>query len=172
MGFKPMGRILPLGRRVFDSVLCLRSYHFLPQPELFLRNAFNVLKPRGRIIVSFELRSRLRNPAHLLRILPDPLPRRNFYTVSDVARDLRKCGFHFTWVGKATKLPLLGYWRMPAPMVPLLRSLHGRLPYTLGTVGLIVGENPRSDGGFQFGPQLLLILQGLQSRGVLLENEI
>jgi SAM-dependent methyltransferase len=142
----------PIRESSFDNVLCVRSYHFLPQPKLFLRNVFNVLKPAGRIIVSFELYSKLRNPAHFLRVLPEPLPKRTFYMVSDVARDLRKFGFHLIWMGKATKLPLLGYWKMPAPMVPLLRNVHSRLPHTLGTVGLVVGEKPRSDGGFHFGP--------------------
>jgi SAM-dependent methyltransferase len=35
----------PFRASTFDNVSCARSYHFLPRPELFLRNAFNVLKP-------------------------------------------------------------------------------------------------------------------------------
>lgn len=132
----------PIRASSFDNVLSVRSFHFLPQPEVFLKRAYEMLKPRGRVIVSFELYLRLRLPAQFLRILPEPLPKRNYYGVSDVAQRMRKCGFRVVWAGKSTKLPLLGYWRMARPLVPLLRKTHDRLPHTLGTVGLVVGEKP------------------------------
>ena len=98
------------------------------------------------MIASFELHTRLRHPSQFLRILPEPLPRRNFYVTSDVARKVRNAGFRVIWAGKPTKLPLLGYWRLISPLVPLLRKTHARLPNVLGTVGLVVGEKPYYDG--------------------------
>ncbi len=136
----------PIRPSSFDNVLSVRSFHFLPQPEKFLKSAYEVLRPRGRVIASFELHTRLRHPAQFLRVLPEPLPSRNFYKIPDVARMFRNAGFRVIWAGKPTKLPLLGYWRLKGPLVPLLRKTHDRLPNILGTVGLVVGEKPYYDG--------------------------
>ncbi len=116
----------PIRPSSFDNVLSVRSFHFFPEPDKFLKSAYEILRPGGRVIASFELHSRLRHPSQLLRILPEPLPRRNFYVTSE--------------------LPLLGYWRLISPLVPLLRKTHARLPNVLGTVGLVVGEKPYYDG--------------------------
>lgn len=130
----------------FDNVLLVRSFHFLPEPDRFLKSAYEILKPGGRVVASFELHTRLRHPSQFLRILPEPLPRRKFYNVADVARRVRSAGFRIVWAGKPTKLPLLGYWRMKGPFVPVLRKTHDRLPNAFGTVGLVVGEKPYYDG--------------------------
>ncbi len=136
----------PIRPSSFDNVLSVRSFHFFPEPDKFLKSAYEILRPGGRVIASFELHTRLRHPSQFLRILPEPLPRRNFYVTSDVARKVRNAGFRVIWAGKPTKLPLLGYWRLISPLVPLLRKTHARLPNVLGTVGLVVGEKPYYDG--------------------------
>lgn len=126
----------------FHNILSVRSFHFLPHPSLFLRKAYALLRPGGRAVVSFELFVRLRDLAHRLHLLPVPLPRRTFHTIADVARLFVKNGFQVIWAGKVTKLPLLSYWRMTSPLVPTLRRIHHSLPYSLGTVGQVVGQKP------------------------------
>jgi len=142
----------PIRLSSFDNVLSVRSFHFLPQPEKFLKSTYEILRPGGRVIASFELHTRLRHASVFLRILPEPLPRRNFYTIPDVANYVRNAGFRVIWAGKPTKLPLLGYWRLKLPLVPLLRKTYDRLPNILGTVGLVVGEKPYYDGS-HFGAE-------------------
>ena len=134
----------PIRSSSFDNVLSVRSFHFFPQPHIFLKRAYEMLRPGGRVVVSFELHTPFRLPAHFLHILPEPLPRRNFYKISEVTEYVRRSGFSVIWDGKPTKLPLLGYWRMKRPLVPLLRKVHARMPNTLGTVGMVVGEKPVS----------------------------
>ena len=142
----------PIRPSSFDNVLSVRSFHFFPQPDKFLKSAFEILRPGGRVIASFELHSRFRHASEFLRILPVPLPERNFYAISEVARKFRNAGFRVIWAGKPTKFPLLGYWRLVWPLVPLLRKTHNRLPNVLGTVGLVVGEKPYYDG-FHLGAE-------------------
>jgi len=45
---------LPFKPSVFDDVVSVRSFHFLPHPEIFLNEANRVLKRTGRVTVSFE----------------------------------------------------------------------------------------------------------------------
>jgi len=44
----------PIRSSSFDDVLSVRSFHFLPQPDIFLKRAYEILRLRGRIIASFE----------------------------------------------------------------------------------------------------------------------
>jgi len=47
---------LPFKADAFDNVLSVRSFHFLVDPEKFLNDANRVIKPAGRLTVSFEKR--------------------------------------------------------------------------------------------------------------------
>src|SRR5205809_5642835 len=45
---------LPFKASAFDDVVSVRSFHFLPHPQVFLDEAHRVLKETGRVTVSFE----------------------------------------------------------------------------------------------------------------------
>ncbi len=47
-----LGRPLPFAAASFDRALCHNVLEFLPDPQLLLREAFRVLRPRSRLVLS------------------------------------------------------------------------------------------------------------------------
>jgi len=129
---------LPFKPNTFDNVVSVRSFHFLPHPENFLREAHKILKPTGRIIVSFEKKIHGREIFRKLMRIPASKVERIHYTNSHVASMLRDYGFDILHKGNVTKLPLLVYWNTDRDR--LLRKVHNRMPSILGTVGVVVGQ--------------------------------
>src|SRR3989442_9852208 len=117
---------LPFRPRIFDNVVCARMFHFLPRPAQFLSQAFTVLKPNGRFIVSFEKRVAVRTVIGKLGILPTPLVRRRFYYNVEASRLVANAGFEIRFLGNVTKLPLVVYRMLKKDT--LLRKVHHALP--------------------------------------------
>lgn len=134
---------LPFKGDAFDNIVSVRSFHFMPDPEKFLRDANIVLKPTGRVIVSFEKNVRGRETFRKIMNLPPSNAKRIYYTNRQVADLMQKAGLRTLRVGNATKLPLLAYWRTNNDR--LLRMIHPRIPSVFGTVGVVVGSNGWSD---------------------------
>ena len=129
---------LPFRTGSFDNIVSVRSFHFLPHPEKFLSDTRRVLKPGGRVIVSFEKKVRGREIFQKTMKLPPSKVKRVYYTNPQVSLMMQRAGFYILFVGNVTKLPLLVYWRMKNDRI--LRWIHKILPATLGTVGLVVGR--------------------------------
>ena len=129
---------LPFRDGAFDNVVCVRSFHFLPHPKQFLSQVYNILKPAGRAIVSFEKRIPGRLVFERLRFLPTPGLVRNYYLNSEVSRLVESAGFEPIFRGNVTRLPLLVYWRLNHDSI--LRKVHDKIPRWLGTVGVVVGQ--------------------------------
>ncbi len=134
---------LPFKGDTFDNVLSLRSFHFMPDPDRFLRDANRVLKPAGHVIVSFEKKVRGREIFRNIMKLPPSRAKRIYYTNRQVANLIRKAGLDTALVGNVTKLPLLAYWRTNNDK--MLRAIHSRIPSLFGTVGIVVGSNRRME---------------------------
>jgi len=130
---------LPFKAGVFDNIISVRSFHFLPEPEVFLQDARRVLKRGGRVIVSFEKRIRGRETFRKMANLPPSKAARTYYTNKQVSQMMERAGLSSLQVGNVTKLPLLAYWR--ANNDRLLREIHSKMPYLFGTVGMVVGSN-------------------------------
>jgi len=136
---------LPFKPAVFDNVVSVRSFHFLPHPEVFLDEANRVLKRTGRVTVSFEKIVLGRETFRRIMQLPSSNAKRTYYTNPQVAFMLRKARFETLSVGNVTKLPLLVYWRSKNDRI--LRRVHGKIPSLMGTVGMVVGsKEPESLG--------------------------
>jgi len=129
---------LPFRPAVFDDVLSVRSFHFLPHPEAFLDEANRVLKGTGRATVSFEKNVRGRETFRKVMSLPPSNAKRTYYTNLQVARMMRRARFEALFAGNVTKLPLLFYWRSKDDRI--LRRLHDKIPSFMGTVGMVVGS--------------------------------
>jgi len=129
---------LPFRPGTFENVVCVRSFHFFPNPIGFLKEAHQALKTEGTIIISFEKRVPGRHFFERIKALPTPLTKRNYYSNREATRMVESSGFQSSFTANVTKLPLLVYWRMKSDRI--LRRVHGRLPSTLGTVGLVVGH--------------------------------
>ena len=129
---------LPFREEMFDNVVCVRSFHFLPDPIRFLMEARRVARRKGRVIVSFEKNVPTRHLLERLKILPKPLLRRSYYLISQVVQMTEQTGFASISAGNVTKLPLLLYWRTNQDKV--LRSIHPKIPGWLGTIGIVVAD--------------------------------
>jgi len=136
------GEYLPFKGSSFENVLSVRSFHFLPDPEKFVRESFDALMPGGRLVVSFEVLVYLSTLLQALRIMPMPFPSRTYHRISSVVDFFRKNGFVVIEAGKVTKVPLNLYKRLPNPIVRLIIRFHNFLPTWFGTIGEVVGEKP------------------------------
>ncbi len=134
------GECLPLSSSSFDNVLSVRSFHFLPEPDRFIREASRVLQPHGRLVVSFEMYNRIGRFLEIVRLLPRGKPSRTLYRISEVKRFFANGGFSIHWSGKVTKFPLNFYWKAPRPILRIVCRFHPILPSWFGTVGSVVGE--------------------------------
>lgn len=128
---------LPFRADAFDNIVSVRSFHFLPNPVSFLGDAKRVLKPNGRVIVSYEKKVHGREAFRRVLNLPPSRTKRTYYTNQQVAHMIQRVGMKTLLVGNVTKLPLLAYWRTENDKA--LRRIHNNLPYWFGTVGLVVG---------------------------------
>src|SRR2546427_12747027 len=45
---------IPLKSSIFDTVICLDTFHFLPRPLACVRGPHRILKPRGPCVLSFQ----------------------------------------------------------------------------------------------------------------------
>src|SRR5439155_6102613 len=127
---------LPFKPSVFDDVVSVRSFHFLPHPEIFLNEANRVLKRTGRVTVSFEKSIRGRETFRKLMSLPPSNAERTYYSNPQVALMMRRARFEAIFAGNVTKLPLLLYWKSKDDRI--LRGLHDKIPSLMGTVGMVV----------------------------------
>lgn len=136
------GENLPFKPSFFENVLSVRSFHFIPAPNSFLQDAFRVLLPGGRLVISFEVLFRASSLFQKIRLLPKPLPKRTYYLADRVVSLVEKNGFKVIWVGKVTKMPLTFYWKLPPLVLKIVRRFHLYLPTYLGTIGSVVAEKP------------------------------
>src|SRR5207237_7425603 len=70
------GEYLPFKPSSFENVLSVRSFHFLPDPDRFVRESFDALVPGGRLVASFEILVYLSTLLQALHIMPKPCPSR------------------------------------------------------------------------------------------------
>ena len=136
---------LPFKPSVFDDVVSVRSFHFLPHPDVFLTDSNRVLKQAGRVTVSFEKNVRGRETFRRVMRLPPSNAKRTYYGNPEVALLMRNAKFETLSVGNVTKLPLLFYWRMKND--GFLRKVHPKMPPLFGTVGVVVGAKRNSPQG-------------------------
>src|SRR3989442_14348747 len=117
---------LPFKPSVFDDVVSVRSFHFLPHPEVFLNEANRVLKRTGRVTVSFEKNIRGRETFRKLMSLPPSNAERTYYSNPQVALMMRRARFEALFAGNVTKLPLLFYWKSRDDRI--LKRFHSKMP--------------------------------------------
>jgi len=136
------GENLPFRELSFENVLSVRSFHFLPDPERFLKEAFSVLMPGGRLVISFEILVDLSILLQRMHLMPKPFPSRTYHRIRSVVKLLERNGFVVIGTGKVTKLPLNISKRLPNSLGRLFIRFHPFLPSWFGTIGTVIGEKP------------------------------
>jgi len=115
-------------RSMFDYVLCIRTFHFLPKPVDALDGMRSALKPGGECLVTFETDNFLRR---LLLFFGLGTSEQYYYKISDVEEMFRKAGFNITRSGSVMRIPVTLYRRSPRLLLWMLKRLERIWPWAM-----------------------------------------
>lgn len=91
---KGVAEALPFKEESLDLILMVVTICFLKEPELALREAYRVLKPKGRIVLGFVDRDSFLGKLYLAKKEKSPFYREaKFYSVHEVLNMLEKTSF-------------------------------------------------------------------------------
>ncbi len=133
------GERLPFAAESFDAIICLHTFHFLPEPLTALREMYRALKPGGSLVLIFELDNWLRRIVLSTGLF---VSQQYYYTVPEVSSMMKSTGFSVDASGSVLKFPMAAYRRLP--FTPLLRvlDLSDGLPAIFETLGFTAGQKP------------------------------
>ncbi len=110
---------LPFKKKSFDSVIAAEMIYYLDKPEKFLKEAYRVLKPNGRVILTSannitkiytQIRSLLRKIGFSGMYFDDGIE--NFYNSKQIRELLIKQGFRLIQEEKVILLPFEKFDRL------------------------------------------------------------
>lgn len=134
------GENLPFQDGVFDSVICSRTFRFLPEPLKALKEARRVLKKRGRCVVSVDF---LKN-YYLYRVahfIFKKYPYETHYRCKEIVDLYIEAGFKTLSQNLLFNLPETIYSILPHRMWKLLQFMDAGLKrLKKGWFFVIVGE--------------------------------
>jgi ubiquinone/menaquinone biosynthesis C-methylase UbiE len=131
------GESIPFASRAFDSVICLHTFHFLPHPDLCIRESHRVLKKNGSIFLIFEMDTWLRRLVLTTRIFRS---NQFYFRIEEVAKMLDSNGFDVTGKGPVVKLPMDAYRKLPMTKFQQAIDRLERWPGLLATLGFVAGR--------------------------------
>ena len=120
----------------FDNVICIHTFQYFLHPLKVLNGAYNVLKPGGRCIVSFESNSLLEGK--LRKYFRHPL--QTFYSINEVKVLFEKSGFKPIYEKKLFLFPLGLYRRLPSFAVKFVKIFDSKQNY--GSLSIVAGVKP------------------------------
>ena len=129
---------IPLKPNTFDTVICLHTFHFLPNPLACIQESKRVLKPSGLLILIFETDNWLRRIAVKTRVFES---NQYYFKTQEVAGMIQSRGLTMVAQGPVLKFPMDLYRKLP--ITKLLKQLDSskRWPGWLATLGFVVGSN-------------------------------
>jgi SAM-dependent methyltransferase len=119
----------------FDNAICIRTFHFLPDPSLALRNIRDALTSGGRCLVTFETDNPIRKLALWLNL---GRSQQRYYKRKEVEDLFRAAGFRVMESGSVLRLPVTLYRRTPKRLIWILRVLEQVWPWP--THEYVLGE--------------------------------
>lgn len=112
----------------FDSILCVRTFHFFQEPLKGLHELFKTLKPGGVCLVTFETDNFIRRIVLYAGI---GVSEQYYYRISDIEEMLLKAGFNVLRKGTVIRLPVTFYRKCPERLVPLLSKFDKIWPWPM-----------------------------------------
>jgi ubiquinone/menaquinone biosynthesis C-methylase UbiE len=131
------GENIPFASSIFDSVICLHTFHFLPHPDQCIRESHRVLKQNGSILLIFEMDTWLRRLVLTTRIFRS---NQFYFRIEEVAQMLDSNGFDVTGKGPVVKLPMDAYRKLPMTKFQQTIDRLERWPRLLATLGFVAGR--------------------------------
>ena len=115
-------------RSYFDYVLCVRTFHFLPNPQDSLRGMFTALKPLGECLVTFETDNFFRR---FLLFSQLGVSQQYYYKISDVKQMFEKAGLKPIRSGSVMKIPVTVYRKCPKQLLWALELAERFWPWSM-----------------------------------------
>lgn len=112
----------------FDSILCIRTFHFFQEPMKALHELFEALKQGGVCLVTFETDNFIRR---ILLSSGIGASEQYYYTISDIEEMLLKAGFSILQKGSVIRIPVTLYRKCPRQLVPLLSKFEKLWPWPM-----------------------------------------
>jgi ubiquinone/menaquinone biosynthesis C-methylase UbiE len=134
------GENLPFQDGTFDSVICSRTFRFIPNPLKALKEARRVLRKGGRCIISVDF---LRDfyGYRIAQSVFGKFPYETHYRVDEMLDLYRNAGFRIIRQEMPFSLPETFYRRVPHSLWKIVRLVDRRLERWLrGWFLIIVGE--------------------------------
>ena len=128
---------IPLKPNMFDTVICLHTFHFLPDPLACIRESKRVLKPLGLLILIFETDNWLRRIAVKTGMFKSD---QYYFKTQEVANMIKSCGLEPILEGHVLKFPMDLYRKLP--ITKWLRRLDSseHWPAWFATLGFAIGR--------------------------------
>jgi ubiquinone/menaquinone biosynthesis C-methylase UbiE len=130
------GEQLPFSSSSFDTVICLHTFHFLPNPLQCVGECFRVLRKNGTMILIFEMDTWLRRLTLKTRLFES---NQFYFTLSEVAAIARSSGFSVSTWGPVLKLPIEAYRKLPMTKIQKQFDESRPFPLLFATLGFVVG---------------------------------
>ncbi len=127
----------------FDYVLCIRTFHFLPEPLKAVRGMYDSLKPGGKCLITFETDNILRRLVfRLSRGSPSYVSNQSYYRKSEVEQMFSEAGFKAVKSGNVMRIPVIFYRNCPGRFLWVLKLLETTWPWS--THDYVLGTKVRS----------------------------
>ena len=123
-------------KQYFDDVVCIRTFHFLPEPLNALQGMQNALVKEGKCLVSFESDNLIRR---LVIFLGLGSANQRYYRIRDVEDIFLKAGLKVVRSGSVMRIPVTIYRRCPKWFLPMLKRLEGLWPWPMHQY--VIGAN-------------------------------
>ena len=131
------GEEIPLRSNTFDTVICLHTFHFIPEPMRCVRESVRVLKNNGLLILIFETDNWIRRLVLKTNIFKSD---QFYFKINEVTSMMKASGLKVLDHGPVLKFPMEAYRKLP--LTRLLRPLDGssRWPDKFATLGFVIGQ--------------------------------
>ena len=125
-------------KQYFDDVVCIRTFHFLPEPLKALQGMQDALVKEGKCLVSFESDNLIRRFAIFFGL---GSANQRYYRTRDVEEMFLKAGFKVAQSGSVMRIPVTVFRRCPKSLLWLLRGLDRLWPWPMHE--FVVGVKPQ-----------------------------
>jgi len=115
-------------REYFDNVVCVRTFHFLPEPLSALRGMRQALVKDGKCLVSFESDNPIRRLAIFFKLGG---VNQRYYRTGDVEQFFRETGFRVIDRGSVMRIPVLIWRRCPKHLIRLMAKVDRLWPWPM-----------------------------------------
>lgn len=128
---------IPLTPNTFDTVVCLHTFHFLPNPLACIRESKRLLKPSGLLILIFETDNWLRRIAVKTRMFESD---QYYFKTGEVAEMIQSCGLTPIAQGPVLKFPMDVYRKLPVTKWLRMLDSAEHWPGWFATLGFAIGR--------------------------------